>query len=161
MTRCRAGDTLLASVEPHRLPVSGNVVGRACSQKLRALLVVRAGRAPTHPPPAPPQSANCADAPSAVWHRSVTRARARAGLQEVQRRLTELVELSERDMHADDSLLLEGRGLLERLSQQIRPGGGGGTGAGGGARGQSASGDSGEALLEQGRCLLRRARGRV
>ncbi len=91
----------------------------------------------------------------------MTRARARAGLQEVQRRLTELVELSERDMHADDSLLLEGRGLLERLSQQIRPGGGGGTGAGGGARGQSASGDSGEALLEQGRCLLRRARGRV
>jgi len=79
------------------------------------------------------------------------------------------VELSERDMHADDSLLLEGRGLLERLSQQIRPGAGAGAGAGlgagagagGGARGQSASGDSGEALLEQGRCLLRRARGRV
>jgi len=105
------------------------------------------------------QSANCADAPASFGtdRDARARARARAGLQEVQRRLTELVELSERDMHADDSLLLEGRGLLERLSQQIRPG----AGAGGGARGQSASGDSGEALLEQGRCLLRRARGRV
>jgi hypothetical protein len=132
--------------------------GRACLQELRALLVLQPAELPQSHPSA---SAICKAHrhSSAVWHRSVTRARAApAGLNEVERRLFELVELSERDMPADDSLLLEGRGLLERLSQQIQHGGG----AGGGARGgQRACEDSDAALLEQGRCLLRRARGRM